>query len=171
MWRNDLQRIYSNKWKHPMLKISQLQPRNSESRVGGVLREIQNGVFFLPCIEYSIRVDLIIFLNYMVAPMIVIFWELFDKNLCKSLINHALTCIDLFVLFVCLWFIVPLKNFSLIWRRHHYQWRAANFELCLALMAIKQWGFFSVSFIMGYPFIMVISQDPWYLHLLPTVKQ
>jgi hypothetical protein len=24
-------------------------------------------------------------------------------------------------------FYVPLKNFSLIWRRHHYRWRAANF--------------------------------------------
>ena len=30
-------------------------------------------------------------------------------------------------LFVCFGFIVPLENFSLIWRRHHDQWRAANF--------------------------------------------
>jgi hypothetical protein len=25
-------------------------------------------------------------------------------------------------------FYVPLKNFSLIWRRHHYRWRAAKFR-------------------------------------------
>ena len=29
-------------------------------------------------------------------------------------------------------------------RRHHYLWRAANFDLWSALMAIEQWGFFSV---------------------------
>ena len=41
-------------------------------------------------------------------------------------------------------FIFPLENFSLIWRRHHYLWRAANFNLCSALIAIEQWEFFSV---------------------------
>ena len=53
-----------------------------------------------------------------------------------------LWCYRLFVcLFVCLGFIVPLENFSLIWRRH---WRrAANFDLCSALMVIEK-GFFSV---------------------------
>ena len=49
-----------------------------------------------------------------------------------------------FCLFVCLDFIVPLENFSLIWRGHHYRWRAVNFDLCSALMAIEQWGFFSL---------------------------
>ena len=35
--------------------------------------------------------------------------------------------------------------FSLIWRRYHYQRRAANFfYLCSALMAIEQWGLFSL---------------------------
>jgi hypothetical protein len=28
----------------------------------------------------------------------------------------------------CLQFYVPLKNFSLIWRRHLYRWRAAKFR-------------------------------------------
>ena len=56
-------------------------------------------------------------------------------------------------MFACLWFLVPLENFSLIWRRHHYRWRAANFDICSALMAIKQWGFISVP------------------HLLPIVYQ
>ena len=46
--------------------------------------------------------------------------------------------------FLYLEFIVPLENFSLIWWRHHCRWRAANFDLCSALMAIEQWGFLNV---------------------------
>ena len=46
--------------------------------------------------------------------------------------------------FVCLWFFVQSENFSLIWRRHNYWWKAANFDLCSALIAIEQWRFFSV---------------------------
>ena len=30
-------------------------------------------------------------------------------------------------------FFGPLKNFSLIWGRHHYRWRAANFWLMLGI--------------------------------------
>ena len=41
-------------------------------------------------------------------------------------------------------FFVQLDNFSLIWRHHNCRWRAANFDLCSALVAIDQWGFFSV---------------------------
>ena len=48
------------------------------------------------------------------------------------------------ILFVCLGVFVSLENVSLIWRRHLYRWRAANFDLCSALMAIEQWEFFSV---------------------------
>ena len=44
-----LQLIYLNKRKHPMLIISRLQPRNSESKWVGVSCEIQNGASFLPC--------------------------------------------------------------------------------------------------------------------------
>ena len=48
-------------------------------------------------------------------------------------------------LFVCVEFIVPLERiFSLIWRRHYCRWWAANFDLCSALVAIEQWGFFNV---------------------------
>ena len=52
-----------------------------------------------------------------------------------------------FVLFwfvFCFGFFVPLENFSLVWRRQHDRWRAVNFHLCSALMAIEQWGFFFV---------------------------
>ena len=46
--------------------------------------------------------------------------------------------------FVCMGFFVQIDNFSLIWRRHHYRWWAAKFDLCLARMAIERWGFLSV---------------------------
>ena len=47
-------------------------------------------------------------------------------------------------MFDCLGFYVRLENFSPIWRRPHYQWTASNLELYSALVAIEQWGFFSV---------------------------
>ena len=96
---------------------------------------------------------------------------------------YSLKLLCLFVcfficLFVCL-FIVPLENFSLIWIRYHYLWKAANFYICSALMTIEQWGFFSVSHLLWHGryvyhnngHIMVISWDPWHSHLLPNVKQ
>ena len=48
-------------------------------------------------------------------------------------------------LFVCLGFLVILENLSLIWRRRHCRWRAANFNLYSALIVIVKWGIFSVS--------------------------
>jgi hypothetical protein len=44
----------------------------------------------------------------------------------------------------CLLFYVPLKNFSFIWRRHHYQWRLQNLGLCSAIRAFEQGGVFIV---------------------------
>ena len=35
-----------------------------------------------------------------------------------------------------LWFYVPLKNFSLIWRRHHCRWRAAKFRPMLGAQGL-----------------------------------
>ena len=46
---------------------------------------------------------------------------------------------------VCLFGVFHPLEISLIWRRHHYRCRTANFDLYLALMAIEQGGFFSVS--------------------------
>ena len=67
--------------------------------------------------------------------------------------------------FVCLFGVSRLhENFSLVWSRHHnmYQIRAANFD---------QWGFLPCHTYCnkGQPFIMVISEDPWHSHLLPSV--
>ena len=56
-------------------------------------------------------------------------------------------CSKIVTIWPCLSFFlsfVPLENFSLIWRRHCYRGKAANFDLCSALIAIEQWGLFSV---------------------------
>ena len=45
---------------------------------------------------------------------------------------------------VILGIFVPIEDFSLIWRRHHYRWWAANFDQCSVRMVIERWGFFSV---------------------------
>jgi hypothetical protein len=34
------------------------------------------------------------------------------------------------------WLYVPLKNFSLIWRRHHCRWRAAKFRPILGAQGL-----------------------------------
>ena len=54
-----------------------------------------------------------------------------------SLILKNLKIESLLQLVRCMEFIVPLENFSLIWSRHHCRGRAANFDLCSALMAIE----------------------------------
>ena len=57
-------------------------------------------------------------------------------------------------------------NLLLIWRRHHYRWRHANFDLCSALVVIEQWGSLTCHGFCDtrHPFIMVISEDPWHSH-------
>ena len=73
-----------------------------------------------------------------------------------------------FCQFVCLGFIDTLKNVSLIWRRHHYRWRAANFGLdCLAFIAFEQWLFFSVP----HPLWHRESVYNGHFHLLMSVEQ
>ena len=53
--------------------------------------------------------------------------------------------IDAICLFVWLGFFWSHSRFfSLIWRRHHYRWRATHFDICSALMTIEQGRFFKV---------------------------
>ena len=69
----------------------------------------------------------------------------------KKLLNSIFKMFNLLRLFfVLLRVFVPLENFSLIWRRHHCWWRAANFDLCSALMAIEHWGFFNVQHLLWH---------------------
>ena len=67
----------------------------------------------------------------------------YDKNFMLSIFTIPY-CSSWFLI-LCLGFLIPLENFSLIWKRHYYRWRASNLDLCWStLMAIEQWGFFSV---------------------------
>ena len=50
-----------------------------------------------------------------------------------------------FCLFVCLFGVYrPTRKFFTQMDTSHRRWCAANFDLCSALMAIEQWGFFNV---------------------------
>ena len=80
--------------------------------------------------------------------MISIYWNSKKRSFIGSLnklesLHPKMICAK-YGWFVCLGVFVPLENFSVIWRRHHCRWRAANFDLCSAHMAIEQWGFFRV---------------------------
>ena len=70
-------------------------------------------------------------------------WMIFLKRFARLRKSVSiLAWIWLFVsLFVCLGFIVLFENFTLIWRRPHYRWKVANFDLSSALIAIEQLGF------------------------------
>ena len=71
---------------------------------------------------------------------------LHNLGTCSAPTDFVCLCVVCFFvcLFVCIGFFAPLENFSLICRRHHWRLRAANFDRYSALMAIEQWGFFSV---------------------------
>ena len=100
--------------------------------------------------------------------------EMFYRNLLIYQRNgDNLIDIDLDIVLVFFsWGLSHSGIFSLIWRRHQYRWRATNFDLYSALMAIEQWGLACHTYCdMGHPFIMVISEDPWHSHLLPSVWQ
>ena len=76
-------------------------------------------------------------------------------------------------LFIC-YYHVPLKNFSHLWRCHNYQWRTSNFDLCSALMAIEQWGFFSVQHLLWHGASVYnghLRGPVTHSHLLPSVWQ
>ena len=76
-------------------------------------------------------------------------------------------------MFFGLEFFVPLENFSLIWRRHHCQWRVTILTYARQLRSLSSEGSLSCHTYSDTlnPFIMVISEDPWHSHLLPSVWQ
>ena len=47
-------------------------------------------------------------------------------------------------MFVCLVFYIPLENFSLTLRHHHYRWRPSNLDLYSELLVIEQRRLFNV---------------------------
>ena len=89
---------------------------------------------------------------------------------CLQKLNHCGVC-KFFVCFVCLGFFVPLDNFSLIWRCHHCLWRAANFDLCSALMAFEQWEFLSVPHLLWHGASVYNGQFRGPLTLTPNAER
>ena len=103
-----------------------------------------------------------------------LFAELAPTVAYKSRIDWCKICFVCSIF--CLAVFIPLESFSLIWRRHHDQWRAANFDLCSALMVIEQWGFFSVSHLLWHAESVLnghihMYEYPWHSNLLPSVCQ
>ena len=95
----------------------------------------------------------------------------FSSNACKC---HTPTCWKrtykrmlcwlwrhILLMFVFWGFIVPFENFSLIWKRHHHRWRAAILTCARHLWPLSSEG--------SLVFKLVISEDPWHSHLLPSV--
>ena len=61
----------------------------------------------------------------------------------KHIASKIRGVINTICVFVCLGFYFPFENFSLICRSYH-RWKAAKFDLYSVLIAIEQWGFFSL---------------------------
>ena len=70
------------------------------------------------------------------------------------------------MLYIYLGFIVPLKSFSLMWRRHYWLWRTSNFDLYSALF-IDQWRFLIVPRLLWHGLYLFIFEYPWHSHLCP----
>ena len=52
--------------------------------------------------------------------------------------------------FASLIFLVPLKSLSYIWRRHNCRCRIAHFDVCSAIISVKQWCFCCVSYLLWH---------------------
>ena len=79
---------------------------------------------------------------------------------------------SLFVcLFVCLACFAPLENFSLIKRRQHYREGLHILSYARHSWPLNSGGSLACHTYCdtGRPFIMVISNDSWHSHLLPSV--
>ena len=103
-------------------------------------------------------------------------WSIFALNRWKNFYLLLLVFKFMYFIVFCLFGdFRPNREFSLIWRRH-YLWRATNFDLCSALMTSNRESslachtYCDTDRVMQ-PFIMVISEDPWHSHLLPSVWQ
>ena len=76
-------------------------------------------------------------------------------------------------LFDCFQFFSPIREFSIIWRRHDYWWRASNFNLYSALIASEQGVFSCMPHLLCQETSVytVIFEDPWHSHQLSSIWQ
>ena len=72
----------------------------------------------------------------------------------------------------CSGFIVRLEKFSIIWRRHHIAGEGLqNLDLCSALMAIEQWGFFNVPHLLCHGACIYNCQIQGHVTLTPIAER
>ena len=74
-------------------------------------------------------------------------------------------------LFICLGLFATLGEFLLIWRRHYYRLRAAHVDLCSALMAIVQWVFFNVPYLLWHGASVYNGHFRWPVPLTPITER
>ena len=119
-----------------------------------------------PKLEKFVRVSMVLSRKLIFFWIQMVFTILQNPETCyKHWPPRIKTISQYFCLFVCLEFMVPLENFSRIWRRYHCRWRALNSVQCSALMTINQCNTHCNT---GLPFIMVISWVP--MTLTPVAK-
>ena len=72
---------------------------------------------------------------------------------------------------IIFWISFKLLFLSLLWRRHHYRWRAANFDLCSAHIAFEKWGFFSVPHLLWHGESISTGHPRGPVTLIPIAKR
>ena len=81
------------------------------------------------------------------------------------------SCPRRFVFCFDLGFNFSLENFSLLWRRHHYRWRAWHFDLYSARWPLSSEGSLGCHTYCDLVYSLVISEDPWDSQPLSNVWQ
>ena len=89
------------------------------------------------------------------------------KKSSKFILNYV-WC-DILDCAIVWFFFVQLEKFSLIWRRHHYRWRAAYARHSLPLSSGIFFSACHTYYDTEHPFIMVIFEDQWHSQLLSSV--
>ena len=109
---------------------------------------------------------------YVMLNLLFEIWNIALYLNCKKGMENSKSKI---VMFVWVEFIVPLENFSLIWRRHHCRWKL---QILICARGPHSWPLSSEGSLTSHtncdtdlPFIQVFSEDPWRSNLLPSVWQ
>jgi hypothetical protein len=76
--------------------------------------------------------DRLVFSRHFMPSLQILHWNLIYWSVVKS--YNSSSCFDRLI--DCLLFYVPLKNISLIWRRHHCRWRAEKFRPMLGAQGL-----------------------------------
>jgi hypothetical protein len=94
----------------------------------------------VPCLKNSLQCIPRITIVHYRSNTFVMMQIVMTLKTVKSIYRFSIVDIDIVNMFGwlinCLLFYFPLKNFSLIWRRHHCRWRAAKFRPLLGAQGL-----------------------------------